>query len=177
MSTTNILLALAIALAMLLMIPLADRFHNRPSRAARVRRRGLEYALAEVFEAVDKEACRRRLRSEAENGLDMDNAPSSFDEAILEVLDRSPGRAGYNQALSDVSDCLERMVARGEHSEAEASAGFNAVDRLMNHESESGFFIVEYLRLERGQPVLERRPFAEWPLWADGVIANLDRSQ
>lgn len=47
---------------------------------------------------------------------------------LIELLEEAKG--GY-QALADVKARIERMVERGEHSEAEASAGLNAVRELM----------------------------------------------
>lgn len=48
---------------------------------------------------------------------------------LIELLENA--RGGYHQALADVKARIERMVERGEHSEAEASAGLNAVRELM----------------------------------------------
>lgn len=48
---------------------------------------------------------------------------------LIELLEEAKG--GYHQALADVKARIERMVERGEHSEAEASAGLNAVRELM----------------------------------------------
>lgn len=47
---------------------------------------------------------------------------------LIELLEEA--RGGYEQALADVEARIKRMVERGEHSQAEASAGLNAVDEL-----------------------------------------------
>lgn len=96
---------------------------------------------------MDSEQLSRAARTAADAASKLERAASSADESarriahlledgyggrglqLIELLEEA--RGGYHQALADVKARIERMVERGEHSEAEASAGLNAVRELM----------------------------------------------
>lgn len=90
---------------------------------------------------------------------------------LIEQLENA--RGGYHQALADVRACIELSVRRGEHSEAEAAAGINAVEALMRESSPFGpeRYVSEYLeRGANGEVTLVRRPLNDYPAWAEEFL-------
>lgn len=158
-------LAMVIALAVLLYIHIYRR--NKPARDEAARRRGLAYALVELHEADDELVCLERLEAEAENGLSFD--PDPFDRAILDVTGtRRYHRDERSEVLLQVAERLESMVSLGEASPSEVGVAMNLVERMLTGEDEEPhFFVVEHIRLEGGQAVLQRRALSEWPTWAE----------
>lgn len=62
----------------------SERYKNHRRQAAR--RRGLEYALVEIYETKNLHLCLDRLEAEATHTISGDSEISAFDLAILEVV-------------------------------------------------------------------------------------------
>ena len=162
----------ALLSAALLAVILAHMIRLRRSGRAPARdayRRGLEYALVELHAGGDEEATIERLRSEAENGRDLD--PSPFDDAILDVLREHVSRRDLQaRALMRAVERLQGMEHMGEASSSEVGVALDVLQELLGGTpAEPSVFVTEYLHLEGGEARLVRRPLRDWPSWADDL--------
>ncbi len=162
----------ALLSAALLAVILAHMVRLRRSGRAPARdayRRGLEYALVELHAGGDEAATIERLRSEAENGRDLD--PSPFDDAILDVLREHVSRRDLqSRALMRAVERLQGMEHMGEASSSEVGVALDVLQELLGGTpAEPSVFVTEYLHLEGGEARLVRRPLRDWPSWADDL--------
>lgn len=158
----------AALLAIMLAQLLASR--RRPLvSSADAYRRGLEYALVELHAGGDEAATIERLRSEAENGRDLD--PSPFDDAILDVLREHVMRRDLQaRALLRAVERLQGMEHMGEASSSEVGVALEVLQELLGSTpAEPSVFVTEYLHLEGGEARLVRRPLRDGPSWADDL--------
>lgn len=152
------------------------RLLTGPRRGTREQayRRGLEYALTELFLARQKGKAEEmdaadELEWQADAGSQVD--PSPFDRAIMDVLrNRRVLEELEHGVLMRVHDRLASAAHLGEASQSEVGLALHIVGEIMGWEGEEpAVFVPAYYRLAGGVVQHVRRPLHEHPSWMASV--------